>query len=140
MSYKLHLTHKQIEELKAIQKTVSNIKVYKRLQCILLISKNYSKTEIADILDVSNNTITTWIKIYQKGDFELLKTFDYKERKKSKLFEIKEDIRNYINKEVPSKVAQVQDWIKKNYNIEIEHSWLYRYLKKNSIYLIKKQD
>ena len=99
-----------------------------------------TKSEIADILDVSNNTITTWLKIFAKGGVELLTTFDYKDRKKSKLFEIKEDIRKYINTELPSKVAQVQDWIKRNYDIEIEHSWLYRYLKKNSIYLIKKHD
>jgi len=130
MSYKVNLSKEQIEELRAIQKTVSNVKIYKRLQCISLISKEYSKSEIADILDVSNNTITTWLKIFAKGGVELLTTFDYKDRKKSKLFEIKEDIRKYINTELPSKVAQVQDWIKRNYDIEIEHSWLYRYLKK----------
>ncbi len=140
MSYKLNITKEKIDELRASQKKTSHIKIYKRIQCILMISKGYSKSEIADIIDVSNNTVTTWLKIYTKGGLELLSTFDYKDRKKSKLSDIKENIRNYIKTELPSKVSQVQDWIRKNYNIEIEHSWLYRYLKKNSIYLIKKQD
>jgi transposase len=140
MSYKLNITKEKIDELRAFQKKTSHIKIFKRIQCILMISKGYSKSEIADIIDVSNNTVTTWLKIYTKGGLELLSTFDYKDRKKSKLSDIKENIRNYIETEVPSKVSQVQDWIRKNYNIEIEHSWLYRYLKKNSIYLIKKQD
>jgi len=140
MSYKLSLSQHQIEELKTLQKKESNVKIYKRLQCVYLVSKDYSKTEVADILNVSNNTVTTWIKFFRKGGFELLKVFDYKERRKSKLYEIKEAIRDYVKKEVPSKVSQVQDWIRKTYGIEIEHSWLYRYLKKNSIYLIKKQD
>jgi len=139
MSYKLNITKDQIEELRAIQKKTTNVKIYKRLQCLLFISKEYSKSEIADVLDVSNNTITTWIKIFSKGGLELLTTLDYKNRKRSKLFDIKEDIRKYIKAELPSKVAQVQDWIRRNYDIEIEHSWLYRYLKKNSIFLIKKQ-
>jgi transposase len=139
MSYKLNFTQSEIEELKALQKTVTCIKIYKRLQCIYLISRNYSNSEISDILDVSNNTITTWIKIYKKGGLSLLQKFDYKARK-SRLSEIKEAICNYIKKEMPSKVAQVQDWIRKTHNIEIEYSWLYRYLKKNSICLIKKPD
>jgi len=127
MSYNVNLSTQQIEELKAIQKTVTSIKIYKRLQCIYFAYNKLSKTQIADFLDVSNNTVTTWIKIYQKGGFESLKTFDYKERKKSKLSEIKEDIRKYIKQELPSKIAQVQDWIRKTYNIEIEHSWLSRF-------------
>jgi hypothetical protein len=100
MSYKLCPSKSQTEELKTLQKSASNVKIYKRLQCIYLVSKYYTKTEIADILDVSNNTITTWIKIYQKGGFNLLQTFDYKDRKKSRLFEIKDAIRAYVKKAI----------------------------------------
>ena len=93
MSYKLNITKEKIDELRASQKKTSHIKIYKRIQCILMISKGYSKSEIADIIDVSNNTVTTWLKIYTKGGLELLSTFDYKDRKKSKLSDIKENIR-----------------------------------------------
>jgi len=51
------------------------------------------------------------------------------------------------NKEIIEKVEQdniatlkeLQEFIRKQYDIEIEQSWLSRYCKKNSIFLTKKQ-
>ena len=64
----------------------------------------------------------------------------YDGRRPSALDEHKETIKAYIKSESVNTISQLQDYIKTNLNLEIEHSWLSRYLKKNSVALIKKQD
>jgi transposase len=139
MSYSINLSENQIKELKNHQKNTQKVQEYKRLQCVYLVHKKYPKGEIAEMFDVSHNTITTWVKLFLDEGFSGLLTINYNLRRKSKLLRFKDEIKEYVDKEVPSKVSQIQDWLENTHNIYVEHSWLYRFLKKNSIYLIKKQ-
>jgi transposase len=69
-----------------------------------------------------------------------LSAFNYEGRRKSVLDSIQKELSNCIKTEMISTIAQLQDFIEKKFSIRIEHSWLSRYCKKNSIALIRKQD
>jgi transposase len=64
---------------------------------------------------------------------------NYEGRRPSSLDKHKADIIKYIETESVSKLSQLQKFIEKEYSLTIEHSWLSRYCKKNSIRLTKKQ-
>jgi hypothetical protein len=53
---------------------------------------------------------------------------------------VKEVLIKYIKEESVSKLSKLQDFLATQHSIEVEHSWLSRYCKKNSIALIKRQD
>jgi small subunit ribosomal protein S19 len=46
----------------------------------------------------------------------------------------------YISENMVDKISMLQDYLLTQHDMFVEHSWLYRYCKKNSIHLIKKQD
>ena len=140
MSYKITLSAAELSELKAKQKTEKSVKIFQRLQCILMINQGLKKRDVADFLDVTTNTITTWIKIYNKGGLNLLTQLHYDDRRQIQLDIYKEAIKEYVKTELPSTIAQILNWLEEEYLFKTEHSWLYRYMKKNSIFLIKKQD
>ena len=139
MSYLINLSESQVKELKRLQKDAKRIQEYKRLQCIFLVHKKYPKGEIAEMFDVSHNTITSWVKLFIHGGFKGLLSINYNLRRKSKLLGLKSEIKEYVNKELPGRVSQVQDWLGRSHGVYVEHSWLYRFMKKNSICLIKRQ-
>jgi transposase len=51
--------------------------VQKRCHTLYLKAKQYTHQEIADILDLHPNSITTYLKMYQKGGLEQLKRVNY---------------------------------------------------------------
>ena len=96
-------------------------------------------SQIAKLLCVNIDTITDWYKLFIEGGLKLLGTLDYEGRRVSQIEPHKEEIKKYLENNVVSSIAALQDYIIKTYQISMEHSWLFRYCKKNSICLIKKQ-
>ena len=140
MSYKIELSDTELSELKIKQKTEKSVKIFQRLQCILLVSQGLKKQDIANLLNVTTNTITTWIKIYKEGGFDLLTQLHYDDRRKIQLDIYKDAIKEYVKTELPATISQILNWLEEEHLFKTEHSWLYRYMKKNSIFLIKKLD
>ena len=140
MSYKIKLSAKELSEIKDKQKTEKSIKIYQRLQCILMVNQSIKKQNISDYLNVTTNTITTWIKIYKIGGLSLLTQLQYDDRRQVQLDTYKDAIKDYVKLELPATISQIIKWLEEEHLFKTEYSWLYRYMKKNSIFLIKKQD
>lgn len=63
---KIRLTIDEVAELKKIHKTVKDGKSRDRIKAILLFDKGYTGREIAEVLLLDENTITSWRKRYLK--------------------------------------------------------------------------
>jgi transposase len=139
MSYSIKLDKREIEEINNAMKSHRDAKIYKRLVALKMKNQGNSNSEISNILDVNIDTITDWFKAYIGEGLKGLCELHLTNRKKSKLDSYLEELKSLVKKETISTIAEFQNYISKLYGIEIEHSWLSRYCKKNSIALIKKQ-
>ena len=139
MSYSIQLTKSQHKELKELLKKTTDAKILKRYQGIHFKTQGLKNSQIAKLLCVNIDTITDWFKVFIKGGLKLLGTLDYEGRRVSQIEPYKEEIKKYLENNIVPSIAFLHDYILKTYQISMEHSWLFRYCKKNSICLIKKQ-
>ncbi len=136
--YKIKLSQAELAELSKKKKKEKNVKMYHRLQTVYLAHKGKDNKEIVDILGVNKNSITKWIEIYsEKGIVGLCEPINY-DRRSSKIDDYIDKIKKDVKENTISTLAELQDWVKKNYALEMEQSWLFRCCKKNSICLAKK--
>ena len=140
MSYIVDLTPSEIAELKTLRRVEKDGKILRRYQCIWFAHEKFPKKEIASLLAVNIDTVTDWIKLFNKNGLKGLRELQYEGRRPSSLDTVKVELLKHIQTESVSKLSELQYYLKSKHSIEIEHSWLSRYLKKNSIALIKKQD
>ena len=140
MSYLIELEENKLAELKDLKKTTKDSKILRRYQCIDMLHNGMTKKATAELLDVNIDTITDWVKLYNQSGLAGLSALNYEGRRKSVLSSIHAELSTYIQTEMISTIAQLQDFIDQKLGIRIEHSWLSRYCKKNSIALIRKQD
>lgn len=138
MHVTLTLSKDDLSNLARAMKEELNIKIYRRLQMLNWKHLGKTNTEIAKLLSVRSETITGWLNIYRSKWLSGLQGLDYTGRRSSKLDSIKDQIIVYIEKENVATLSILQDWIKRTFDLDIEQSWLYRYCKKNSIFLTKK--
>lgn len=130
MAYKINLSNEDLIELESRLLYERDSKIYKRLQCLKLKHKNYKNIQIADILSVTKETITNWIKLFLNEGFEGLCHLNYEGRRVSKL-EPYNDIIISLNKEKKfSTVVQLKQILLDEYGLEVSKSWLNEYLKK----------
>ena len=139
MAYSIILTSSEITEINRLRRTEKEGKILRRYQCIWMANDNFPKKEIALTLGVNIDTVTDWIKIFNMGRMESLRILHYAGRRHSRLNTIKDLLKQHIKDEPVSKLSELQYYLQNKHSITVEHSWLSRYLKKNSIALIKKQ-
>lgn len=138
MSYSIKLTKEDQNQLKELLKTTGQSKILKRYQCIHFKHQGLANKQIAALLCVHIDTITDWIKIFNSKGLKGLGELSYEGRRTSQLEEYKDDIKAYVDENIVSNIKELQSYILEKYGVEIEHSWLFRYCKKNSIYLTKR--
>ena len=139
--YKITLTSSEKKLLSSKISETSNTWLLKRYQCIMMRSDSLSNEQISSYLHVDVNTLTNWVKMYLDGGFSKLETFNLSNRRKSKLEDLKEEIKKQVLDEdkIIGSMNQLSSWLNKEHNLSIEESWLRRWCKKNSISLLKKQ-
>jgi transposase len=140
MSYTLQLSKADIALIAEKKRKEKNGKLLRRYQCLSMLHEQYPKKEIASLLGVNIDTITDWIKIYNRDGMSGMGLLRYEGRRPSSLDSIKEKIMDYVKKENISTLSQLQKIIETKHHLKVEHSWLSRYCKKNSISLIRRQD
>ena len=138
MSYKIILPKTDIAVIAEKKRKEKNTKLLRRYQCLSMLQEQYPKKEIALLLGVNIDTITDWIKIYNKEGLARLGLLKYEGRRPSSLDSINKKIIDYVEKENISTLSQLQRIISKKHHLKVEHSWLSRYCKKNFISLIKR--
>ena len=139
MAYSIDLTKEEEVELKRLRRVEKDGKILRRYQCIWFAHEKFPKKEIASMLAVNIDTVTDWIKLFNKNRLDGLSKLHYEGRRPSSLDTVKDLLLKYIERESVSKLSELQHYLHTNHNIDIEHSWLSRYCKKNLIALIKKQ-
>jgi transposase len=140
MAYQVVLTPAELILVEEKKRKEKDAKLLRRYQCLSLLHDQYPKKEVARILNVNIDTVTDWVKLYIKEGLPSIGLLKYDGRRPSALDSIKEDITAYVKKENINNLAELQKIIQKKHHLTIEHSWLSRYCKKNSISLIKRQD
>ena len=139
MSYSIILNTNELDKICKLMKSQKDTKIYKRLIALKMKHQGISNQDISKILDVHIDTVTDWFKIYLNMGLNSLCELHLRNRKKSKLDVHIEDLKELVEEKTISTIAEFQNYISNLYGITIEHSWLSRYCKKNSIALIKRQ-
>jgi transposase len=139
MAYTISLTAVEILELKRLRRVEKEGKILRRYQCIWMAHEEFPKKEIASTLGVNIDTVTDWIKLFTKSRLGGLRKLHYEGRRPSGLDAVKEVLIKHIKEQSVSKLSELQDFLETKHSIIVEHSWLSRYCKKNSIALIKRQ-
>ena len=136
--YKIKLSPRELAKLQQRRKKEKNKAIADRLHCLYLAHTGKGNKEITEILAIHKNSVTNWMKLYlAKGLVGLCRSENF-DRRSSRIDDYLEPIKQDIHNNTISTLAQLQDWIKDKYSLEIEQSWLWRCCKKNSIYLTKR--
>ena len=138
MSYQIILNKHEEQTLKNLIKNTERSKALKRYQCIHFKRQGLSNSQIAGLLCVNIDTVTDWIKIFLDKGLKGLGDFEYEGRRVSQLEDYKENIQLYVKDNIVSSMKELQSYILETFNLSVEHSWLFRYCKKNSITLTKR--
>jgi len=140
MAYHINLTKKQEQRLrKIVRENQGNKNLLKRAYCILLRNDRQNNENITRLLDIHEDTIADWVRIYTKRGLDELLTYKYHKRRKSGLDKYRSQIKRIASREKITTIEQLQAAIEEKLSIRVEYSWLYRYCVKNSIYLILKK-
>lgn len=139
MAYSIDLSSQEISTLKKLRRSEKDGKILRRYQCIWMAHEKHSKKEIAFLLGINIDTVTDWIKLFTKQGLSGLSKLHYEGRRPSALDAIKDLLIKHIREQPVSKLSELQDFLHTKHSIKVEHSWLSRYCKKNSIALIKRQ-
>ncbi len=128
MSYKIHLTTEETYILADKMKEIQNKKLSRRLLAISLRHFGYQVKEISLIVGASEKTVTNWIKLFLKGGFDLLLQLQYRTDKNSRLQPYQAEIVQWMEVHPHARLKELQDWLAQEHAVEVEYSWLYRYL------------
>ena len=134
MSYKVRLTTEQSYQLADKMHEVASKKLSRRLLAISLRHYGYPIQEIALLTGVSEKTVTNWIKAFLAGGFDQLLALHYPKRKGSKLSPYEESIRQYQQDHPEARLEDLQRWLAETHGLEVEYSWLYRYLERHGLW------
>jgi transposase len=134
MSYKIRLTTEESYQLADKMNEVGSKKLSRRLLAISLRHYGYPIKEIALLTGVSEKTVTAWIKAFLAGGFDQLLQLHYPTRKPSKLAPYEAAIRQYRAQHPAARLEDLQAWLKDAHGVEVEYSWLYRYLERHGLW------
>jgi transposase len=138
MAYSIELSSIEVAELKHLRRSEKDGKILRRYQCLWMAHEGHPKKEIASTLGVNIDTVTDWVKLFNKDRLAGLSILHYEGRRPSVLDTIKDVLIKHIKEQSISKLSELQDFLETEHSIVVEHSWLSRYCKKNSIALIKR--
>jgi transposase len=127
MSIRVIIPKKDLQIINSKRKSEKQSKFLRRYQCLWMLQEGYLKKDIASILSVNIDTITDWIKIYNKSGLSGLGLLHYEDRRPSILDNRKAEIKSLVIKENVSTIKALQSKIYIEFGLEVEHSWLYRY-------------
>ncbi|MFK7924243.1 MAG: transposase [Bacteroidia bacterium] len=128
MSYKIQLSTEETYVLADKMQEVKNKKLSRRLLAISLRHFGYQIKEISLIVGTSEKTVTNWIKLFLEGGFDGLLKLKYQKDKDSRLRPHKAKIEQYFEEHPRARLADLQSWLAEQHQVEVEYSWLYRYL------------
>ena len=140
MSYRINLTKDEESQLRQLIKENQNRKnILKRIYCILLKNEGQKNINITQLLNIHEDTVADWTKIYLRKGIDGLLKYKYSDRRKSQLHPYKLKIKRMASAKSVKTVEQLQKKVKDKLGFDIEYSWFYRYCRKYGIYKVLKE-
>jgi transposase len=137
---KIKLTNEQKKELKNVEKEVSHTQTLKRIQCVKFKDMGWTNLQIAEFLNVCNDTITAWLQAYVTSGVDGILTWGYGGRQ-SCLTDVQLELIRQRNKDLPfDNAAEVVAFIETEFGVTYNVSWVQKLLKKNWVCHTKKQN
>lgn len=133
MSYKIHLSTEQTYLLAEKMQQAGSKKLSRRLLAISLRHFGYKIKDISLLTGVSEKTVTAWIRLFLDGGFDALLEKHYTPNRNSRLLPYQEEIRRYRKIHPHAKLEDLQQWLKEKFQVEVEYSWLYRYVENHRL-------
>jgi len=137
---RVQISKEEYDELVVVEKKIKSAKALKRVQAFKLMYAGWKYGKIADFLSVTNNTLSNWIKIYNKGGVSALLMFQYKggqsKLNKTQLSELKKE----VSKGSFPYAKAAKKYIGDKYNITYHLNHVQKLLKKNFVYPLKKPE
>jgi len=140
MKSKLKLTDSDKKTLEMLLKKEKSVKLYKRLLFLKYRVDEYSNNEISKKIDVSLRTLTNWTNIFEEEGFDGFLKLKYDGRRDIEFTKYKDEIYKYIKENDVKTINQLLKYLQDNFSIKTGYYNLYKFLKKNSIFLSKKQN
>ncbi|WNJ17479.1 helix-turn-helix domain-containing protein [Pontibacter sp. G13] len=128
MSYRIRLTTDQTYQLADLMQETQSKKLSRRLLALSLRHYGYPVHQIAKMIGVSEKTITNWMKQFLEGGFEGLLSLHYPKNKGSKVAPYLDRIQVWKETHPEGTLLELQAWLRDTHHLEVEYSWLYRYL------------
>lgn len=129
------IEHKNVEELENKLNEIKDVKLYKRLLCILFIQRDgLSGYEISRKLNVSHTSVSNWVKSYNKSGIDGLrdKRIHNKRGDTFKNPAFFKELENILYDDCPYGGVwtgkKILKWIKKKYNRDFVVSTVYFWL------------
>jgi transposase len=137
MISKLTLSKQNKKTLTKLLKQEKSTKLYKRLLFLKYRAEGCLNKEISKRLSVCTKTLTNWTDIFQEEGFEGFLRLKYEGRRVSEFEKHKTDIIDYIEKESIKTMNQLLKHLKDVHKVKTDYGNLYKFCKKNSIFLLK---
>lgn len=138
MTHKINFTTSIEKELKDRLLSEKSAKIYRRLLWLDLKRRGYRQKDIGVLLNISQAQLSNWSKIFVLQGFKGLCSFHYEGRRPSRLMPYLVKIKDYVRDCSIPTLSSLQHWLAQEHKVQVEQSWLSRFIKKNSIALTKR--
>lgn len=137
---KISLTQEQLDELELAEKTINKPQLLIRLQCIKFKNKWLKHREIADLLWITIETITGYIKKYYEWWIIKLLSWNYTWKISVLTIENQEKLKEANSKKPFNTASEVKKYIKDNFWFDFHLHYIQKLLKKNFDFRTRKSN
>lgn len=133
MSHKIRLSLEETYLLADKMAQTRNKKLSRRLLAVSLRHFGYKVREISPIVGASERTVSKWLGLYLEGGFDALLAQHYPPDKGSVLQPHQEAIREFWKARPEATLLELQQWLAGERGVEVEYSWLFRYVERHGL-------
>jgi len=137
MTFQLEFTPETMTKLKYQRFRHLVPLVQRRMEALLLKAHNLPHTQIAELVDVTENTIRDYFELYQQGGIEKLKEIHYFQSE-SELKEHIVSLEAHFREHPPATIKQAQHEVEVITGVVRSETQIREFLKKNSISVAEK--
>lgn len=124
------LTPEDCQRLLEAEKTVTNKKIYRRIQTFKMLNKGYLNKEVAEYYSIDITTVSNWIAIFREGGIEALLTLKYKGRPSRLSEEQISELIEEASKGSFAVAADLQSYIMENFGVEYSNKYIPEFAEK----------
>jgi transposase len=137
---RLKINKKEYEHICTIEFEIKSARILRRIQAIKLIYLGWKYGKIATFLNLNNETITNWFKLYKDKGIDEYLNFKYQGRQ-SRLSKYQLNKLRYETQKGQFQTAkEIKSFIKKEFGLEYNSNYIQELAKKNFTFPLKRQN